>query len=119
MWSGAQNKPQIWEVMAFISGAEGTTIAQKTGKWSSPCPAVWAELGLDQDPMTSHFYAMKDLETPIPNYLITEHQWTCVQPNLADIFTRYIEEGERPLEPIVVDQASIAQSCLDDAYAAG
>lgn len=119
MWSGAQNKPEIWEVMAFISGPEGTTIAQKTGKWASPCPAVWEELGLNTDPMTSHFYAMKDLETPIPNYLISEHQWTCIQPNLADVFTRYIEEKEQPLEPVVVDQAAVAQTCLDDAYAAG
>ena len=36
---------------------------------------------------------------------------------LAYIWTRYIENEERPLETIVKDAAAKAQECSDDAYA--
>ena len=39
-------------------------------------------------------------------------------PNFEGIWTRYIENGERPLETLVQEAAQMAQECLDKAYAA-
>ena len=54
----------------------------------------------------------------MPNYLRTEFHWNCVYPEFEGIWTRYIENGERRLENLVVEAADAAQACLDRSYAA-
>lgn len=38
-------------------------------------------------------------------------------PNFEGIWTRYIENEERPLDAPVQEAADLAQACLDDSYA--
>jgi hypothetical protein len=118
MWSGCRKKEEAWEVLKFISGPEGTLIPHNLGWWTSPCPEVWVQTGADKDPVTGIFWEQSKLPTRVINYARTEHQWTCVHPNHEGIFTRYIQEKERPLDNIVKTAAQTAQECLDKAYAA-
>ena len=115
MWSGAKRKDEIWQLLKYISGPEGSMIAAKAGAWASPCPSVWKELGLDKDPSWLFFL---DEFKKVPQKMYFNHGdyfWKCV--TFADIWTRYIEQGERPLDAIVKDVAAKSQKCLDGEYA--
>jgi multiple sugar transport system substrate-binding protein len=118
MWSGSQQKDASWALMKFISSPEGAQIAAEAGTWTPPTPATWKALGWDTDPVLGKFWQQAQKPTPVPLYLRTEYQWECVQPNFEGIWTRYIENGERPLETLVQEAAAAAQECLDRAYAA-
>lgn len=45
------------------------------------------------------FWAQSQKPTAVPNYLRTEYEWNCVFPEFEGIWTRYIENEERPLPP--------------------
>ncbi|MEZ4863201.1 MAG: sugar ABC transporter substrate-binding protein [Caldilineaceae bacterium] len=117
LWSGSKQKDAAWELMKWISSAEGNKIPAEGGAWTPPTPQTWTDLGWDSDPIMSKFWAQSQKPTAIPNYLRTEHEWECVYPEFEGIWTHYIENGERPLEPLVQAAAAAAQECLDKAYA--
>jgi multiple sugar transport system substrate-binding protein len=117
MWSGSQQKDAAWALMKFISSPEGGTLASESGGWSPPAPESWLALGWDQDPIIGKFWQQAQKPTALPNYLRSEYHWECVDPNFQGIWTRYIENGERPLDALVVEAATLAQECLDEAYA--
>lgn len=118
MWSGSRQKDNAWELMKFISSAEGTRIPAEAGSWTPPTPETWLALGWDQHPVWGKFWAEAQKPTAVPNYLRTEFHWECVYPEFEGIWTRYIELGERSLENLVVEAADAAQACLDRSYAA-
>ncbi|MCY4408935.1 MAG: extracellular solute-binding protein [Caldilineaceae bacterium] len=118
MWTGSQEKEASWELMKYISGVEGSQIAAEVGAWTPPTPQTWLNLGWDQDPILSKFWEQAQLPTAVPNYLRTEFHWDCVHPQFEGIWTRYIENEERPLEALVQEAAAEAQACLDKSYAA-
>jgi multiple sugar transport system substrate-binding protein len=113
MWSGSKVQDAAWALMKTASSVEGTTIPMKANLWSSPCPQTWLDLGADKDPVTGPLWLEAQKPTKVPNYLRTEFNWECVWPNYEDIWTRYIENGERPLDKLVQEAAELAQSCLD------
>jgi len=118
LWSGSQQKDGAWELMKFISSPEGTRIPAEAGSWTPPTPQTWIDLGWDQDPVWGKFWAESQKPTAVPNYLRTEFHWDCVGPNFEGIWTRYVENGERPLETLVQEAAELAQECLDQSYSA-
>lgn len=115
MWSGAKHKEEVWQAFKFTSTEPGSKAAMDTGAWLSPCPSVWKELGKDNDPFLSWFldYA-REAEIGIPAYE-REFFWEAIGTPYFDIWTRYLENKERPLEAIVKDAAAKAQSALDEA----
>ncbi len=117
MWSGSQQKDATWELMKFITSPEGCRIPAEAGAWTPPTPQTWLDLGWDQDPILGKFWAESQKPTAVPNYLRTEFHWECVMPNFEGIWTRYIENEERPLDALVQEAADLAQACLDDSYA--
>lgn len=117
LWSGSKQKDAAWELMKWISSAEGNKIPAEGGAWTPPTPQTWLDLGWDSDPIMGKFWAQSQKPTAVPNYLRTEYEWDCVFPEFEGIWTRYIENEERPLEPLVLAAATAAQECLDKAYA--
>jgi multiple sugar transport system substrate-binding protein len=117
MWSGAKNKAEAWTVMKTASSVEGSKIAMEAGSWTSPCPETWRALKADEDPILGKWWIEAQKPTSVPNYLRTEYEWDCVFPEFEGIWTRYIENGERPLEMLVTEAADAAQKCLDERYA--
>lgn len=117
MWSSAENKPEIWEYLKYCSGPIGSKLPHRFGQWSSPCPKVWEETVGEVDPRLAWFpetqSALRYGRFPFERRFF----WDCVGGNYFDIWTRYVEAGERPLETIVMEQAELAQICLDDAFA--
>jgi multiple sugar transport system substrate-binding protein len=117
MWTGSKQKDAAWELMKYASSPEGSKFPATLDCWPSPCPQVWLDLGWDKDPIMVGFWRQAQMPTKVPQYVRTEFHGDCVGPNLEAIFTRYIENNERPLEPLVRQAAEEAQSCLDDRYA--
>jgi multiple sugar transport system substrate-binding protein len=118
MWHGSKQKEAAWALMKFISSAEGNRIPAAGGAWTPPTPATWKAMKWDSDPVMGKFWAQSQKPTAVPNYLRTEYENDCVMPNFEGIWTHYLENGERPLDKIVVDAATAAQACLDKSYAA-
>jgi len=116
MWSGSPNKEAAWKLMETASSVEGSTLAMSIA-WLSPCPEAWIKAGMDQDPLTRPMWLESQKPTQVPNYLRTEYHWDCVWPEYEGIFTRYIENNERPLDKLVQEAAENAQKCLDERYA--
>jgi multiple sugar transport system substrate-binding protein len=117
MWTESKQKDAAWKVMVTASGVEGSKIAMENGAWTSPCPDTWLALQADKDPILGKWWIEAQKPTKIPNYLRTEYEWDCVWPEFEGIWTRYIENGERPLERLVQEAAENAQKCLDERYA--
>lgn len=117
MWSESPRKEAAWAVMREASGVEGNTLVMGAGGWTAPCPQTWLDLGADKDHITGPWWIEANRPTKIPNYLRTEYEWECVFPEFEGIWTRYMENGERPLEMLAQEAAENAQKCLDDRYA--
>lgn len=116
MWTGSKQKDAAWELMKYVSGPVGSRIPVELDCWPSPCPEVWKAMGWDQDPLMVSFWRETQLPAPVANHVRTEFDGLCVGPNYEAIFTRYIENGERPLETLVKEAAAAAQACLDQNY---
>ena len=117
MWSGAEKKPEIWKYLKYCSGPVGSKLPHRFGQWSSPCPEVWEETATEIDGRLSWF---PETQQALPYMRSPAHQWSfwdCVLDTYSRIWTRYVENEERPLETIVMEQAELAQICLDDAFA--
>jgi multiple sugar transport system substrate-binding protein len=119
MWSGGKHKAETWEFLKFCSGPEGTRIPHRIGSWASPCPAVWEELKEEVDPR--YQWLMGQAELPSGKWDFRDFRFLgeCVFGPYIEIWTRYVERGERPLEPIVHEQAELAQQCLDSRWGVG
>jgi len=115
MWSGAEKKDQIWQFMKYAS-TDGSRLPHEAGQWQSPMPAVWEAVGDNQDPILNFYLEYAKLPTDSPPYE-REQFWESVGTPYFDIWTRYLENEERPLGDIVADAAATAQSALDDAFA--
>ena len=115
MWSKAENQDQIWEFLKFAS-MEGSKLSHEAGQWQSPMPSIWEELGAAQDPLLNFYLEYAKLPTDLPPYE-REQFWECVGTPYFDIWTRYIENGERDLQAIVTEAADTAQAALDEAFA--
>ncbi len=116
MWSGSDSKDAAWQLIEYLSGPEAQRIAAEAGVWAPNSPAVWEELGWDQDPIKSVSYNQLINSTLVPNYLRSQFFFDCVYPALGDVRTRWIEGGERELEVMMADATVQAQACLDDGY---
>jgi multiple sugar transport system substrate-binding protein len=116
MWSGGKLKDQTFEFLKYISGPDGTKLTHRVGSWTSPCPSVWKDLESEMDPRMNWLLGQGELPTgrfPFDYRFF----WNCVGGNYFDIWTRYVELEERPLDAIVQEQVELAQTCLDDEWA--
>jgi len=116
MWTGSENKDAAWEFMKFASGYEAGLIAAKSNHWTPPNPEVWLEMGWDTEYLHSSLWQRAQVPSELAPYLRSEFYREAVRPHLANIWTRYLELGERPLEDIVRDEANQAQEDLDRCY---
>jgi len=117
MWSGSDNKAEAWQLMQYLTGPEAQKMAAEAGVWSPNSPAVWEELGWDQDPVKGVSYNQLVNSTLTPNYLRSQFFFDCVAGTLTDTRVRWIEGGERDLETMMSEATQTAQACLDDNYA--
>ncbi|MCC7355771.1 MAG: twin-arginine translocation signal domain-containing protein, partial [Anaerolineae bacterium] len=99
-WSGARNKEEIWEVMKYISGPEGSAIAHKAGAFASACPAVMEE-SAKTDPNWAWWNEYFKLPKQREWSRTTRYYFKCINPNYGAIGTLYFEEKQRPLERLM------------------
>jgi multiple sugar transport system substrate-binding protein len=118
MWNGSQHKDAAWKLLQFLTGPTAQRMAAEAGVWAPNSPAVWEELGWDEDPIKSVSYNQLVNSTLTPNYLRSQFFFDCPYSALADTRTRWIEGGERDLQTMMTEGTAAAQQCLDDAYAA-
>lgn len=116
MWNGSRHKDAAWELLKWLSGPEAQLMAAEAGIWSPNSPAVWEQLGWDEDPVLSVPYRELLKETRVPNYLRSQYFWDCAAPAFDNVRVRWIENGERDLESMLAEEAVNAQACLDDSY---
>lgn len=116
MSADSDQKEAAWEFMAWLAGPEAQRMVAETGVWPPNGPAVWEELGWDQDPILGVAYAELQKETRVPNYLRSQYFWDCVYPAFDNVRVRWIQQGERDLEGMLAEETATAQFCLDDNY---
>jgi multiple sugar transport system substrate-binding protein len=117
MWSGSEHKDEAWKLLEYLTGPEAQKMAAEAGVWSPNSPAVWEELGWDEDPIKSVSYNQLINSELTPNYLRSQFFFDCVAGPLTDVRVRWIEGGERDLQAMMSEATSTAQACLDDNYA--
>lgn len=116
MWSGSQHKEETWQFLEWLTGPEAQTIAAEAGVWSPNSPAIWEQLGWDEDPIHSVSYNELLRADRVPNYLRSQYYWDCVGGPVSNIRVRWIDGGERDLAAIVAEETAAAQACLDENY---
>lgn len=116
MWNGSDNKEAAWELIEWLSGPEAQMIAAEAGIWTPNSPAVWEELGWDEDPVRGVSYNQLLNSERVPNYLRSQYFWDCVAGPLSDVRVLWIESGQRDVAGLLADGAVTAQACLDDNY---
>ncbi|HRL11941.1 MAG TPA: sugar ABC transporter substrate-binding protein [Aggregatilineales bacterium] len=117
MWEGSQQKEAAWELLEWLTGPTAQRMAAEAGVWSPNSPAVWEELGWNEDPIKSVSYDQLQAAERVPNYLRSQYFWDCVAGPLGDVRTLWIEAGERDVEAMMAEAAQTAQACLDENYA--
>lgn len=117
MYSGSPRQEAAWRLLEWLTGPEAQRMAAEAGVWSPNSPAVWEELGWDEDPIKSVSYNQLVNSERTPNYLRSQFYFDCVGNQLTDIRTLWIESGERDLPAMLANSAAAAQQCLDDSYA--
>lgn len=118
MWNGARYKQRAWEFLEWLSGPEASKIVAESGVWTPAIPAIWEEMGWTEDPVLSVFWSELQKETRVPNYLRSQFYWECVGDIFYDVWSSYVDLGERDLESMLKERVADAQTCLDDNYAA-
>lgn len=114
VWSGSPRKQRAWEFVEWLSGPEAAALQAEI--WTPANPEAWEELGWPDDPILSVAWEELNKETRVPNYLRSQFYFDCVGPVFDNLWTRYIESGERELEAMVQEEVAAAQTCLDDRY---
>lgn len=117
MWEGSEHKDEAWQLLEWLTGPTAQRMAAEAGVWSPNSPAVWEELGWDQDPIRSVAYNQLINSERTPNYLRSQFFFDCVYGPLGDVRVRWIENGERELEVLMSEATAQAQACLDENYA--
>ncbi|MBC7811238.1 MAG: sugar ABC transporter substrate-binding protein [Burkholderiales bacterium] len=117
MWSGSEHKDEAWQLIEYLTGPEAQRVAAEAGVWAPNGPAIWEELGWDQDEVAGVSYSQLVNSELTPNYLRSQFFFDCVGGPLTDVRVRWLEGGERDLETMMGEAAQIAQACLDDNYA--
>jgi multiple sugar transport system substrate-binding protein len=118
MWTGSEHKDEAWQLLEWLSGPVAQKMAADAGVWSPNSPAVWEELGWNEDPIKSVSYNQLVASERTPNYLRSQFYFDCVSGPLTDVRVRWIEGGERDLATMMSEAAAQAQACLDENYAA-
>lgn len=118
LWSGTtdRRKEAAWTLLEWLSGPEAQRIAAEAGVWSPNGPAVWEELGWDEDPIRGVSYNQLVNSERVPNYLRSQYFWDCVAGPFGDVRVRWIEGGERDVVAMLAEAAPVAQACLDENY---
>ncbi|GIK27282.1 MAG: sugar ABC transporter substrate-binding protein [Chloroflexi bacterium] len=116
LWNGSDHKEAAWELINWLTGPEAQRIAAEAGVWSPNGPAIWEELGWDEDPIRGVSYNQLVNSERVPNYLRSQYFWDCVAGPLSDVRVRWIEGGERDVATMMAEGAAQAQACLDDNY---
>jgi multiple sugar transport system substrate-binding protein len=117
MWSGSEHKEEAWQLIEWLTGPEAQRIAAEAGVWAPNGPAIWEELGWDEDSIKGVSYNQLVNSELTPNYLRSQFFFDCVGGPLTDVRVRWLEGGERDLETMMAEAAQTAQACLDDNYA--
>jgi multiple sugar transport system substrate-binding protein len=117
MWSGSEHKDEAWKLLEYLTGPEAQKMAAEAGVWAPNSPAVWEELGWDEDPIKGVSYNQLVNSTLTPNYLRSQFFFDCVAGPITDTRVRWIEGGEREIETMLSEATQTAQACLDDNYA--
>jgi multiple sugar transport system substrate-binding protein len=117
MWSGSEHPDEAWQFLEWLTGPAAQRMAAEAGVWSPNGPAVWQELGWDQDPIRSVAYNQLVTSERTPNYLRSQFFFDCVYGPLGDVRVRWIEGGERDLATMMSEATQSAQACLDENYA--
>jgi len=116
IWEGTDNPDAAWELVSFLSGAEGQRIQAEANVWFPNNPEIWEELGWDEDPILSISYNELQRETVVPNYLRSRFFFDCAYAAYTNTRVRWIENDERDLESILAEEVNNAQFCMDDNY---
>jgi len=116
MWNGSDDKEAAWQLIEWLTGPEAQRIAAEAGVWSPNGPAIWEELGWNEDPIRGVSYNQLVNSERVPNYLRSQYFWDCVAGPLSDARVRWIENGERDVAGMLAEGAGMAQTCLDDNY---
>ncbi len=117
MWNGSTHKDEAWQLMEWLSGPVAQKMAAEAGVWSPNGPAIWQELGWDQDLIKSVSYNQLINSERTPNYLRSQFFFDCAYGPLGDVRVRWIEGGERDLTTMMAEAAQSGQACLDENYA--
>jgi len=118
VWSDSPRQEAAWTLVEWLASPAAQRIAAEAGVWTPNSPAVWEELGWDEDPIAGVSYNQLQAAERVPNYLRSQYFWDCVAGPLSDVRTLWIEAGERDVEAMMADAAQSAQACLDENYAA-
>ncbi len=117
MASDAEQKQRTWEFMEWLSGPEAGMIMAEAGIWTPAVPAVWEELGWQDDPVLGVAWNELQKETKVANYERSQFYWDCVGDIFYDVWTNYVDLGDTDIEGFLATAVPDAQSCLDDNYA--
>ena len=117
MWSGSPHKQRAWEFLNWLSGPEAAKIMAESGIWTPAVPQVWEDMGWDKDPVLSVPWKELHKETRVANYERSQFYWDCVGGIFDDLWTNYVELGDKDIEGFIMPAVSDAQMCLDDNYA--
>ncbi|MCK5920258.1 MAG: extracellular solute-binding protein, partial [Methylococcales bacterium] len=110
-------KQRTWEFMEWLSGPEAGLIMAESGIWTPAVPAVWEELGWQDDEVLSVVWDELHKDTRVANYERSQFYWDCVGNIFYDVWTNYVELGDTDVEAFLATAVPEAQICLDDNYA--
>lgn len=117
MSSDTLQKQRTWELLEWLSGPEAGAMVAEAGIWTPAVPAVWEELGWQDDEVLSVAWNELQKETRVPNYERSQFYWDCVGSIFDDVWSNYVELGETDIESYLATAVPDAQACLDENYA--
>ncbi len=117
MASDTVEKQRTWEFMEWLSGPEAGMMMAEAGIWTPATPAVWEELGWQDDPILGVAWNELQKETRVANYERSQFYWDCVGDIFYDVWTNYVDLGDTDIEGFLATAVPEAQMCLDDNYA--
>jgi multiple sugar transport system substrate-binding protein len=116
--SDSPNKTRAWEFLEWLTGPEAGGIIAESGVWTPALPAIWEEMGWQEDSFLGPIYAELQEETVVLNYERSQFYWDCVGGIWDEIVGNYVDGGDYNLEGYVPDLVAAGQMCLDENYEA-